>query len=475
MTHFRTERDSLGTVEVPADRYWGAQTQRSLTHFDISLDRFRWQRPMVRALGLIKQYAALVNCELQLLPAREGEAIQRAALEVAEGRWDEHFPLGVFQTGSGTHSNMNANEVIANRANEILDIPLGTLGSIHPNDHVNLCQSSNDVFPTAMHMAVLEALDTLLIPALKSLHEDLSNKSIQYKDVIKTGRTHLQDAAPVTVGQEFSAWAAQLEFALQCLESHCAYLYPVALGGTAVGTGLNAHPEFATRVVEKLQECTGRPFSSQANKFFALSSHEPLVEVSAALRSLSTALLKIVNDIRWLASGPRCGIGELFLPANEPGSSIMPGKVNPSQCEALSMVCAQVMGNDATVAFAGSQGSFQLNAYKPVIVHNVLESITLLSDGIKSFSRYCVMGIQVNVDVINAHLENNLMLATALNPHIGYEKSAEVAKNALKNQTSLKLSCMALGYASSEQFDQWVDLEMMVSSKEYFETLKQKP
>ncbi len=462
MKRYRKEKDTLGTIEVPADRYWGAQTQRSLTHFAIGLDHFRWQRPMIRALGVIKQHAAQVNTELQLLPEPEGDAIYRAAAEVALGQWDEHFPLGVFQTGSGTHSNMNANEVIANRANELLGVSLGDRGPVHPNDHVNLCQSSNDVFPTAMHMAVLEGLDTLLIPALKSLQEDLVNKSTRYNDVIKTGRTHLQDAAPITVGQEFSAWVAQLDFSLNCIESHKAYLFPLALGGTAVGTGLNAHPQFAARVVEKLRVHTGHALTSEGNKFFALSSHDPLVEVSAALRSLSVALLKIVNDIRWLASGPNCGIGELVLPANEPGSSIMPGKVNPSQCEALSMVCAQVIGNDATVAFAGSQGSFQLNAYKPVIVHNVLESIVLLSDGLRSFTDYCTAGIQPNVDVIEDHLAKNLMLVTALNPHIGYEKAAEVAKQALQNKTTLKESCIALGYASSEQFDQWVDPRTMV-------------
>lgn len=460
----RQEKDSLGTVDVPADRYWGAQTQRSLLHFPIGGERFRWQRPMIRALGLVKKAAAASNRELNLLPDDLSEAIVKAAGEVISGQLDDHFPLVVFQTGSGTHSNMNANEVIANRAIELLGGKRGSKTPVHPNDHVNLGQSSNDVFPTAMHVAVVEELDTH-VPVVERLRDTLRKKAEEYNDLIKTGRTHLQDAAPLTLGQEISAWVAQLDFALASLASHKTALFPLAIGGTAVGTGLNTHPEFGDRVARHLADDTGIPFTAAENKYFALSAHDPLVEMSACLRTLAGALMKIANDIRWLASGPRCGIGELLLPQNEPGSSIMPAKVNPTQSEAMTMVCAQVFGNDTTVALAGSQGNFQLNVYKPVIVHNVLESITLLAQASDVFDRYCAQGIKPNTARIEKNLQQNLMLVTALNNHIGYDKAAEVAKLADARQITLKEASLQLGYATETQFDQWFDLTSMVQNK----------
>ncbi len=460
-TDTRREKDSLGTVDVPADRYWGAQTQRSLLHFPIGGARFQWQRSMIRALGLVKKAATLSNRELELLPDNLAGAMIQAAEEVIAGQLDDHFPLVVFQTGSGTHSNMNANEVISNRAIELLGGERGSKTPVHPNDHVNLGQSSNDVFPTAMHVAVAEELEKMA-PVVSRLRDTLRQKAEQYRDVIKTGRTHLQDAAPLTLGQEISAWVAQLDFALETLRSHKTAIHPLAIGGTAVGTGLNTHPRFGQRVAHYLAEDTGIPFTSADNKYFALSAHDPLVELSACLRTLAGALMKIANDIRWLASGPHCGIGELLLPQNEPGSSIMPAKVNPTQSEAMTMVCAQVFGNDATVALAGSQGNFQLNVYKPVIVHNVLESITLLAQACDVFDKYCAGGIQPNIARIEKNLQQNLMLVTALNNHIGYDRAAEVAKLADSRQITLREASVELGYATEEQFDQWFDLTSMV-------------
>ncbi len=463
-TETRTEKDSLGEIKVPADRYWGAQTQRSLQHFPIALDRFRWQRPVIRALGLIKKVSAQSNNALGLLSDDSTEAIVSVAKDIIAGNLDEHFPLGVFQTGSGTHSNMNINEVIANRANKLLKLK-NDQSLIHPNDHVNLGQSSNDVFPSVMHIAVLEQLQNQLLPAIKQLQATFTKKKKDYVDVVKTGRTHLQDAAPLTLGQEISAWVAQLDFVLQVFNDHKKYLYPLAIGATAVGTGLNTHPKFAQEVIVNLRELTNMPFTQADNKFSALATHDPLVEMSGALRTCAATLLKIVNDIRWLASGPNAGIGELMLPENEPGSSIMPGKVNPTQCEAMSMVCVQVFGNDATVAFAGSQGNFQLNVYKPIILHNVLESITLLSHALVSFDSYCAQGLTPNHSIIAEHLNRNLMLATALVNHIGYDKATEVSKLAHKKSCTVKEACLQLGYANADQYEQWVDVDLLVGKK----------
>lgn len=455
MNTTRTEQDSMGAIAVPADRYWGAQTQRSLEHFAIGVERFRWQRPMIRALGLLKKAAALANAELQQIPAPLAQLIVQAADEVISGQLDGHFPLVVFQTGSGTQSNMNANEVIANRAIELAGGERGSKTPVHPNDHVNCGQSSNDTFPTAMHIAIAEQLQTLL-PVLLDLRQVLDAKATAFAGIVKTGRTHLQDATPITLGQEISAWVAQLGFALTGLQQAQAGLWPLAIGGTAVGTGLNAHPHFGERAAQQIAALTGLPFVSAANKFFALSAHDALVQLSAALRTLAGALMKIANDVRWLASGPRCGIGEITIPENEPGSSIMPGKVNPTQCEALTMVCAQVFGNDAAVAFAGSQGNFQLNVYKPVMAHNVLESIELLRDACASFHHHCALGIEPNLPVIDAYLQRNLMLVTALNPHIGYDKAAKIAKDAHTNNLSLREAALRSGVVTAAQFDAWV-------------------
>ena len=450
----RTEQDSMGTIDVAADRYWGAQTQRSLEHFPIGVDRFRWQRPMIRALGLLKLAAARANAELGQIPPAIADWIEQAANEVIAGELDDHFPLVVFQTGSGTQSNMNANEVIANRAIELAGGQRGSKKPVHPNDHVNRGQSSNDTFPTAMHIAVAEQLEQAL-PAVRRLRDTLADKAVDYRTLVKTGRTHLQDATPITLGQEISGWVAQLDFALEGIKQAKTGVYDLAIGGTAVGTGLNAHPEFGTRAAQQIAGLTGLPFRSADNKFFALSAHDALVRLSASLRTLAGALLKIANDVRWLASGPRCGIGELLLPENEPGSSIMPGKVNPTQCEALTMVCAQVFGNDATVAFAGSQGNFQLNVYKPVMAHNLLESLQLLGDACAAFTTYCAAGIEPNYPRIKANLEQNLMLVTALNPHIGYDKAAQIAKAAHKSGSTLREAALASGYVTGEQFDAW--------------------
>ncbi len=452
----RTESDSMGEVQVSADRYWGAQTERSRDNFKIGVDRFRWTRPVIRSLGILKKAAALANGELGQLPASTVQLIVRAADEVIAGTLDDHFPLVVFQTGSGTQSNMNANEVISNRAIEMAGGVMGSKKPVHPNDDVNRGQSSNDTFPTAMHIAAVEVIHGRLVPAVRGLREVFAMLEEQYGDVVKIGRTHLQDATPITLGQEISAWRSQLDDRVAGITRALPGLYELAIGGTAVGTGLNAHPKFGDTAAAWITRETGHPFVSAPNKFAALSAHDALVEVSAAERGLAMALLKIANDIRWLASGPRCGIGEISIPENEPGSSIMPGKVNPTQCEAMTMVCAQVFGNDAAVAFAGSQGNFQLNVYKPVMLHNVLESAELMADACDSMRIHCAEGIRPNLDRIKQHLDESLMLVTALNTHIGYEKSAKIAKKAHLEGTSLKAAAVALAYVTPEQYDAWV-------------------
>ena len=456
MTATRTETDSMGAVEVPADRYWGAQTQRSMVNFPIGVERFRWPRSVIRALGILKKAAARANAELGELAPGLAAKIEAAADEVIAGRLDAHFPLVVFQTGSGTQSNMNANEVIANRAIEMAGGIPGSKSPVHPNDHVNRGQSSNDTFPTAMHIAVVEELHRDLFPALAQLRDTLAAKADAFRDVVKTGRTHLQDATPITLGQEIGAWVAQIDFGLAGVRAALPGLHDLAIGGTAVGTGLNAHPRFGDRAAHYIAELTGHPFRSAPDKFFALAAHDALVQVSAALRTLAGGLMKLANDVRWLASGPRCGIGELSIPENEPGSSIMPGKVNPTQCEALTMVCVQVFGNDTAVAFAGSQGNFQLNVYKPVMVHNVLESIGLLADAGRAFNDHCAVGIEPNLPKIRENLEKNLMLVTALNRHIGYDKAAEIAKKAHGEGTTLREAAIALGYVTPGDYDRWI-------------------
>lgn len=461
MTEQRRETDSMGAIDVPADRYWGAQTQRSIEHFPIGVERFKWQAPMIRALGILKKAAALANRELGELPPERAEAIARAAQEVIEGRLDAHFPLVVFQTGSGTQSNMNANEVIANRAIELLGGTLGSKSPIHPNDDVNRGQSSNDTFPTAMHIAIVDELFRRFFPALEALRETLERKSKAYADVVKTGRTHLQDATPVTLGQEIGGWVAQIDFALGLVHAASEGLYDLAIGGTAVGTGLNAHRDFGVTCARHIATLTGHPFRSSSNKFFSLSAHDALVNLSSTLRTLAGALMKIANDVRWLASGPRCGIGEIRIPENEPGSSIMPGKVNPTQCEALTMVCVQVFGNDAAVAFAGSQGNFQLNVFKPVMAHNVLESLGLLADAAAAFDAHCAAGIEPDTVEIERKLGRNLMLVTALNPHIGYDNAARIAKKALHEGLTLREAALQLGLVSEADFDRWVDPRAM--------------
>ncbi len=456
MTDVRTETDSFGPINVPSDRYWGAQTQRSLTNFEIGADRFRWKFPVIRSLAILKKAAAQANAELGQLPSELADAIVKAADEVIAGTWTDHFPLVVFQTGSGTQSNMNANEVIANRASELLGGVLGSKRPVHPNDHVNCGQSSNDTFPTAMHIAVVAQLEDQLLPKVMQLRDTLHQKAQSFETIVKTGRTHLQDATPITLGQEIGAWVAQLDYALSTVRASMPALFDLAIGGTAVGTGLNAHPQFGDLCAKYIAAQTKHPFRSAANKFFALSAHDALVTTSASLRTLAGALLKIANDVRWLASGPRCGIGEIRIPENEPGSSIMPGKVNPTQCEALSMVCVQVFGNDAATAFAGSQGNFQLNVYKPVMVHNVLESIDLIGDACVSFDLHCARGIEPDLAVIERNLEKNLMLVTALNRHIGYDHAAKIAKTAHQQGKTLRETAIELGLTTAEEFDRWV-------------------
>jgi fumarate hydratase class II len=454
----RTETDSMGAVEVASDRYWGAQTERSLLHFHIGDDVM--PRELIRALGVLKKAAVLVNEELGKLAAEKARLIVQAADEVIAGRLDEHFPLRVWQTGSGTQTNMNANEVISNRAIELAGGVLGSKQPVHPNDDVNMSQSSNDTFPTAMHIAAAEQLN-VLIPEVQRLHDAIEAKAREFADVVKIGRTHLQDATPLTVGQEFSGWASLLARDIERLQLVLPGLYELAIGGTAVGTGLNSHPEFAERAARKIAELTGLPFKSHPNKFAALSAHDELVFASGALKTLACSLMKIANDIRWLASGPRAGLGELVLPENEPGSSIMPGKVNPTQSEAMTMVAVQVLGNDAAIGFAGSQGNFELNVFNPVMIHNLLHSIRLLKDGCHGFVDYCVAGIELNRAQIDKHLRESLMLVTALNPHIGYDNAAKIAKHAHKQGISLRESAIQLGLLTGEQFDEYVKPEEM--------------
>ena len=461
----RIETDSMGAVEVSADRYWGAQTQRSRTNFPIGVERFRFTRPILRALGVLKKGAALANGELGQLPQEKVDLIVRAADEVISGALDEHFPLVVFQTGSGTQTNMNANEVISNRAIELAGGEMGSKKPIHPNDDVNRGQSSNDTFPTAMHIATVEQLEDVLIPAVSQLRNTLHAKSEQFKNVVKVGRTHLQDATPITLGQEIGGWAAQLDAALDGVRRTIPGLCELAIGGTAVGTGLNAHPKFGDLAAAKMAAETGRPFISAPNKFASLSAHDAMVTASASLRTLAGALMKIANDVRWLACGPRAGIGEILIPENEPGSSIMPGKVNPTQPEAITMVAVQVFGNDAAVAFAGSQGNFQLNVFKPVMVHNLLESIQLIADACGAFNDHCAVGIEPNLPTIEEHLGRSLMTVTALNPHIGYEKAAEIAKKAHKDGTNLREAALALGHVTAEQYEEWVRPAEMTGPK----------
>jgi fumarate hydratase class II len=454
----RVESDSMGEIEVRADRYWGAQTERSLHHFNIGFDVM--PREMVRALGLLKKAAALVNEELGKLPSDKARLIERAADEVIEGRLDEHFPLRVWQTGSGTQTNMNANEVISNRAIEIAGGEMGSKKPVHPNDDVNMSQSSNDTFPTAMHIAAAEQMQKL-IPEVRRLRDAIDAKAREFADVVKIGRTHLQDATPLTVGQEFGGWASLLERDVERLEAVLPGLYDLAIGGTAVGTGLNSHPEFAERAAAKIAELTGLPFRPHPNKFAALSAHDEMVFASGALKTLAASLMKIANDVRWLGSGPRAGIGELVLPENEPGSSIMPGKVNPTQSEALTMVAVQVMGNDAAIGFAGSQGNFELNVFNPVMIHNLLHSIRLLKDACRGFVDFCVEGLGLNRARIEENLRQSLMLVTALNPHIGYDNAAKIAKNAHKKGINLRESAVELGLLTAEQFDEYVKPEEM--------------
>ena len=465
MADMRIETDSMGEIAVPANRYWGAQTQRSIQNFPIGVERFRWQSSMITSLGILKKAAAQANRDLGELPAEIADLIVQAADEVIEGKLDEEFPLVVFQTGSGTQSNMNVNEVVSNRAIELAGGQRGSKSPVHPNDHVNRGQSSNDTFPTAMHIAVGRELETHLVPAVRQLRATLAAKSEQYASIVKTGRTHLQDATPITLGQEIGAWVAQIDFGLEAIEAALPGVYDLAIGGTAVGTGLNAHPDFGDRAAQYIAEITGLPFRAANNKFFALSAHDALVNLSAALRTLAGGLMKMANDVRWLASGPRCGIGELSIPDNEPGSSIMPGKVNPTQCEAMTMVCVQVFGNDAAVAFAGTQGNFQLNVYKPVMVHNVLESIELLGDACLAFDEHCAVGIEPNLTRIEDNLEKNLMLVTALNRHIGYDKAAAIAKKAQKEGSTLRDAALDLGYVSAEQYEQWIVPMEMTSNQ----------
>lgn len=446
----------MGQVQVDASKYWGAQTERSIHNFPIGRDTFVWGRPIIRALGILKKGAAQANAELGELPQDIADLIVKASDEVISGKLDEHFPLVVFQTGSGTQSNMNANEVISNRAIELAGGAMGSKSPVHPNDHVNRGQSSNDTFPTAMHIAVVLELNERLYGAVSKLRDTLHAKSEQYKDLVKVGRTHLQDATPITLGQEIGGWVAQLDYALAEVKHAGEGLLDLAIGGTAVGTGLNAHPKFGDLAAKKYEAETGYKFRSAENKFAALSAHDALVQTSAALRTLAGALMKMANDVRWLASGPRNGIGEITIPENEPGSSIMPGKVNPTQSEAMTMVATRVFGNDATVAFAGSQGNFQLNVFKPVMVHAVLESIRLISDACLAFNDHCAAGIQPNEAKIKENLDKNLMQVTALNRHIGYDKAAAIAKNAHKKGISLRESALELGHVTAEEFDQWV-------------------
>jgi len=462
MSTTRIETDSMGECEVPANKYWGAQTERSLHHFNIGHDLIPIE--VIHAFGLLKHAAAITNHELGKLSKEKMDLIIQAAQEVSNGELDDNFPLHVWQTGSGTQSNMNVNEVISNRAIEIANGVMGSKSPIHPNDDVNMSQSSNDTFPTAMHIATALAFQHKLIPAVRELRNGLAAKMLEFKDIVKIGRTHLQDAVPLTLGQEFSAYVEQLDACLSRIDKMLPELYELALGGTAVGTGLNTHPQFATKSAAHIAALTKLPFISAPNKFAALASHEPLVMAHSVMKTLACALMKIANDLRWLGSGPRCGIGELILPENEPGSSIMPGKVNPTQAEAMTMVCAQVIGNDTTVTLADSQGNFELNVFKPVIIFNVLHSLNLLADTCHSFQTFCVAGLQANRTVIDHYVRNSLMLVTALNQYIGYDKSAKIAKTAHHDNISLQEAAVKLGFLTAEQFNEYVRPEMMIGA-----------
>ncbi len=459
----RIETDSMGEIEVPRDRYYGAQTARSLIHFDIGTETM--PREIIRGMGILKKASAIVNSELGLLPQDKKDLIAKSADEVIAGSLDEHFPLRVWQTGSGTQSNMNSNEVIANRAIEIAGGQMGSKDPVHPNDHVNMGQSSNDTFPTAMHIAAVERIHEHLLPELTRLRDALAKKRDEFKGIIKIGRTHLMDATPLTLEQEFGGYVQQLTNGIERVNGCLPRLSEIALGGTAVGTGLNSHRDFAVKVAEKIAELTGRDFVTAPNKFESLAAHDAVVEASGVIKTLACSLMKIANDFRWLGSGPRCGIGELVLPANEPGSSIMPGKVNPTQSEAMTMVAAQVIGNDTTIAVGGSSGNFELNVFKPVMIYNLLQSIRLLADASRSFNDHCVAGTQPNKLQIEAHLRNSLMLVTALNPHIGYDNAAKVAKKAYQENTTLKEAVVALKLLTAEEFDEKVRPENMTGPK----------
>ncbi|WP_416260032.1 class II fumarate hydratase [Gibbsiella quercinecans] len=462
MAAVRIEKDTMGPIEVPAAQLWGAQTQRSLEHFRISSEKMPPE--LIHALALTKRAAASVNMDLGLLPGERGHAIIDAADEVLAGKHPSEFPLSIWQTGSGTQTNMNMNEVLANRASELLGGERGEGRRVHPNDDVNKSQSSNDVFPTAMHVAAVIALRERLIPQLKVLHSTLNEKAAAFSDIVKIGRTHLQDATPLTLGQEISGWAAMLEHNLRHIEASIPHICELALGGTAVGTGLNTHPEYAVRVAKALAELTGQPFITAPNKFESLATCDALVHGHGALKGLAASLMKIANDVRWLASGPRCGIGEIAIPENEPGSSIMPGKVNPTQCEAMTMLCAQILGNDVAVNIGGASGNFELNVFRPLVIHNFLQSVRLLADGISGFNEHCAVGIQPNRERISQLLNESLMLVTALNTYIGYDKAAQIAKKAHKEGLTLKASALQLGYLTEAQFDEWVRPEDMVGS-----------
>ena len=455
----RTETDSMGPIDVGTDKYWGAQTERSLHHFNIGQEHF--SRPLIRALGVLKRAAASANVELGQLPKETGDLILAAAQEVIDGKLDDHFPLFVWQTGSGTQTNMNANEVISNRAIEMAGGSMGSKKPIHPNDHVNRGQSSNDTFPTAMHIAAAEETVRHLVPNVRTLRDTLDAKAKAFEKCVKIGRTHLQDATPITLGQEISGWVAQIDLATAAVEAAMPAVYELALGGTAVGTGLNTHAEYAERSAKHIALLTGLPFRTAPNKFAALGGHEALVSLHGAVKTLACALMKVANDVRWLASGPRSGLGEIVIPENEPGSSIMPGKVNPTQSEAMTMVCAQVLGNDVAVGIGGASGNFELNVFKPLIIHNVLQSIRLLADSATNFDKYCAQGIEPNRARIDENLHKSLMLVTALNPHIGYDNAAKIAKKAHKDGTTLKEAATALGLLTAEQFDEWVDPKKM--------------
>ena len=456
----RTERDSIGPIEVPSKKYFGAQTQRSFENFKIGSEKF--PREFIRAYGIIKKAAATVNYKFGYLDLKTKNAIHEGAQEVIDGKLDDHFPLVVWQTGSGTQTNMNFNEVISNRAIEILGGEIGTKIPVHPNDHVNMSQSTNDTFPTAINISAVESIHNQLLPALNELRDALNEKSIKFNSIIKLGRTHLQDATPLSLGQEFSGYVSAIDHGISRIQSSLKHCYELAMGGTAVGTGINSIEGFSENVAEEISKYTGLPFVTAENKFEALGGQDSIVELSGTLKVVAGSLFKIANDIRWLASGPRSGIGEISLPANEPGSSIMPGKVNPTQCEAITMLCTQVIGNDVTISIAGASGNFELNVYRPVMAYNILQSLKLLSDGCRSFTKNAILGIKPNHDRINHNLYNSLMLVTALNPHIGYDKAAKAAKKAFNDKISLKEAVVKLGFLSTKEFDKYVNPEEMI-------------